>query len=58
MTNEVRSAVAQSQTALELAEVAVRAGYEPMMREGLRLVARGETSRSELVRVLGSGEGE
>lgn len=58
MTDEVRSAVAQSQTALELAHVAARAGYEPMMREGLELVARGETSRGELVRVLGSGEGE
>jgi type II secretory ATPase GspE/PulE/Tfp pilus assembly ATPase PilB-like protein len=58
MTSDVRSAVARSQTALELAGLAARAGYEPMIREGFQLVARGETSRSELERVLGSGESE
>ena len=56
MTNAVRSAVGRGETALELAELASRAGYEPMLTEGLQLVARGETSRSELERVLGSGE--
>lgn len=56
MTSEIRSAVARSQTALELAKIAASAGYEPMMSEGLRMVARGETSHGELERVLGSGE--
>jgi type II secretory ATPase GspE/PulE/Tfp pilus assembly ATPase PilB-like protein len=54
MTGTVRSAVARGDTALDLAEIASRAGYEPMMTEGLELVARGETTRSELERVLGS----
>lgn len=58
MTSHVRSAVACSRTTFELAAVAAGAGYEPMMSEGLRLVARGETSRCELERVLGSGESE
>ena len=58
MTSAVRSAVARGETALELAEIASRAGYEPMMTEGLDLVARGETSRTELERVLGSGDAE
>ena len=58
MTSAVRSAVARGETALELAEIASRAGYEPMMTEGLELVARGETSRTELERVLGSGDAE
>jgi len=58
MTSDVRSAVARSRTALELAEVAAASGYEPMIGEGLRLVARGETSRDELERVLGSGESQ
>ena len=56
MTSAVRSAVARGETALDLAEIASRAGYEPMMTEGLELVARGETSRAELERVLGSGD--
>jgi type II secretory ATPase GspE/PulE/Tfp pilus assembly ATPase PilB-like protein len=56
MTSEVRSAVARSHPALELAKIAASSGYEPMMSEGLRMVARGETSRVELERVLGSGE--
>jgi type II secretory ATPase GspE/PulE/Tfp pilus assembly ATPase PilB-like protein len=56
MTGEVRSAVARSNSVLELAKIGASAGYEPMMSEGLRMVARGETSRSELERVLGSGE--
>lgn len=56
MTNAVRSAIGRAQTALELAELASRAGYEPMLTEGLQLVARGETSRSELERTLGSGD--
>ncbi len=58
MTSAVRSAVARGETALDLAEIASRAGYEPMMTEALALVARGETSRGELERVLGSGEAE
>jgi type IV pilus assembly protein PilB len=58
MTSAVRSAVAQGETALDLADIASRAGYEPMMTEALALVARGETSRGELERVLGSGETE
>jgi type II secretory ATPase GspE/PulE/Tfp pilus assembly ATPase PilB-like protein len=58
MTSAVRSAVARGNTALELAELASQVGYEPMMTEGLDLVARGETSRSELERVLGSDEAE
>ena len=56
MTNSVRAAVARADTALELAELASRAGYEPMLTEGLQLVARGETSRDELERILGSGD--
>lgn len=58
MTSAVRSAVARGETALVLAEIASRAGYEPMMTEALALVARGETSRGELERVLGSGDAE
>ncbi len=56
MTSAVRSAVARGETALDLAEIAARAGYVPMLTEGLQLVARGETSRAELERVLGSGD--
>ncbi len=56
MTSVVRSAVARGETALDLAVIASPAGYEPMMSEGLELVARGETSRAELERVLGSGD--
>jgi type IV pilus assembly protein PilB len=58
MTSAVRSAVARGETALDLAEIASRAGYEPMITEGLQLIARGETSRDELERVLGSGDSE
>jgi type II secretory ATPase GspE/PulE/Tfp pilus assembly ATPase PilB-like protein len=58
MTHVLRSAVGHADTALELADLAMRAGYEPMMTEGLQLVARGETSRSELERVLGSGDAQ
>ena len=58
MSAEVRAAVARSDRAIELVEAGIRAGYEPMMSEGLRLVARGETSRAEVERVLGSGEYE
>jgi type IV pilus assembly protein PilB len=58
VTHAVRSAVSHADTALELADLAMRAGYEPMMTEGLQLVARGETSRSELERVLGSGDAQ
>jgi type II secretory ATPase GspE/PulE/Tfp pilus assembly ATPase PilB-like protein len=56
MTNAVRSAVGRNDAALDLVELASRAGYEPMLTEGLQLVARGETSRGELERVLGSGD--
>jgi type IV pilus assembly protein PilB len=58
MTSAVRSAVARGESALDLANLALQAGYEPMITEGLDLVTRGETSRDELERVLGSGDGE
>jgi len=58
MTSAVRSCVARGDTTLDLATIASRAGYEPMLTEGMRLVARGETSRSELERVLGGGDVE
>jgi type II secretory ATPase GspE/PulE/Tfp pilus assembly ATPase PilB-like protein len=58
MTSAVRSAVARGNTALDLVEIASRAGYEPMIAEALELVARGETSQSELERVLGSDDAE
>jgi len=54
MTDAIRSMIAEGKPPLELAEVATRAGYEPMMTAGAALVARGETSREELERVLGS----
>jgi len=56
MTSAVRAAVARGATTLELSEIAAVAGYEPMRTEGLALVARRETTRSELERVLGAGD--
>jgi type II secretory ATPase GspE/PulE/Tfp pilus assembly ATPase PilB-like protein len=56
MTSAVRSAVAKGETTQDLSQIAARAGYEPMLTEGLDLVARGETSRAELERVLGPGD--
>jgi len=56
-TSAVRLAIAHGETTLELAHVASQAGYQPMTSQGLQLVLEGETSREELARVLGSGEG-
>ena len=56
MSHAIRSAIARGEGALELARLARAGGYEPMMSEGLRRAQRGETSGTELQRVLGFGE--
>ncbi len=56
VTDELRNAIGRNDATPMLAELATQAGYEPMSLDGLRLVRSGETSASELRRVLGSAD--
>jgi len=53
VTNEIRSAISSPELTLRLLELAARSGYEPMAVDALRLVRSGQTSASELQRVVG-----
>ncbi|HEV7180554.1 MAG TPA: GspE/PulE family protein [Candidatus Baltobacteraceae bacterium] len=53
VTTAVRTAIANEESSVAIAEAARATGYEPMIVHGMRRMQRGETSVEELRRVLG-----